>query len=76
MKERMIKSPRLKISELEILSSSCYLMIWAARTHFTLEQVLEAGFFDEVKESGMRPQNRIEILASCNSAAPEHATLV
>jgi hypothetical protein len=68
--------PRASIKDIELLSQTIAIRIWAMRTNHDLATVLAAGYFDDVKDVRLRKEDRIEIVASWEKPVAEHATLV
>ena len=68
--------PRASVRDIELLSQTIAIRIWAMRTKHDLATVLGGGFFDDVKLVGLKKEDRIEVVASWGQPKAEHATLV
>jgi hypothetical protein len=68
--------PRASFRDIELLSQTIAIRIWAMRTKHDLATVLAPGYFDEVIECRMHAEDRIEVVASWGQPKAEHATLV
>jgi hypothetical protein len=69
------KAPRATVSEIELLSQTFTLRIFAMRTKHNLETVLSDGYFHEITDVHFRKEDRIEIVANFDGVG-EHALLV
>jgi hypothetical protein len=67
--------PRAGLNDLQLVSSTVRLL-WL-RTHFSIDAILQPGFFDNVSDLRLRKEDRIEIVADCNGDGwADHATIV
>src|SRR5207253_2823902 len=67
--------PAAKVGDIELLSQTVAIRIWAFRTKHSLATVLSDGYFDGLRDVQLRKNDRIEVVASWNGALAEHATL-
>jgi hypothetical protein len=68
--------PRATVGDIELMSQTIAVRVWAMRTKHSLAEVLSAGYFDGTRNVGLKKEDRIEIVASWHLAIAEHATLV
>jgi hypothetical protein len=68
--------PRAGIQDIELLSQTVAIRIWAMRSNHSLAEVLADGFFEELRDVRLRKEDRIEVVASWGQPVAEHATLV
>jgi hypothetical protein len=67
--------PRAEINDIELLSQTIAIRIWAFRTKHSLATVMRPDFFDGLKDVRLRKNDRIEVIASWDEPLAEHATL-
>ncbi len=67
--------PAAKVGDIELLSQTIAIRIWAFRTKHSLATVLSAGYFDGLRDVGLRRNDRIEVIPSWDEPQAEHATL-
>jgi hypothetical protein len=72
---RPAEPPRANVSDIELLSQTIAIRIWAMRTKHGLATVLGDGFFEGCKDVRLRKNDRIEVIASWDASIAEHATL-
>ncbi len=70
-----IAPPRAEIGDVELLSQTIAIRIWAMRTKHDLATVLGHGFLDGLRDVRLRKNDRIEVVASWDQPIAEHATL-
>jgi hypothetical protein len=70
------KPPRAGIQDIELLSQTIAIRIWAMRSNHSLAEVLSDGYFDDVRDVLLRKEDRIELVSSWGKPVAEHATLV
>jgi hypothetical protein len=68
--------PRASIKDIELLSQTISIRIWAMRSNHTLAEVLSDNYFDDLRDVRLRKEDRIELVASWGQPVAEHATLV
>jgi hypothetical protein len=68
--------PRANINDIELLSQTIAIRIWAFRSNHGLATVLSDGFFDGLRDVRLRKNDRIEVVASWDQPIAEHGTLV
>ena len=68
--------PRASIQDIELLSQTIAVRIFAMRSNHSLADVLSDGHFDNVRDVRLRKEDRIELVASWGQPIAEHATLV
>jgi hypothetical protein len=68
--------PRASVKDIELLSQTIAIRIWAMRSEHTLAEVLSDGFFEGLRDVRLRREDRIEVVASWGQPVAEHATLV
>jgi hypothetical protein len=68
-------APRASIKDIELLSQTIAIRIWAMRSKHDLATVLTDGFFDELKDVRLRKNDRVEVIASWDEPVAEHAVL-
>jgi hypothetical protein len=73
---RAADPPRASFNDIELLSQTIAIRIWAFRTKHTLATVLGDGFFDNLRDVHLRKNDRIEVVASWDQPMAEHAALV
>jgi hypothetical protein len=73
---RPAEPPRASFRDIELLSQTIAIRIWALRSEHSLAAVLIDGFFDDVKDVRLKKEDRIEVVASWGQPIAEHATLV
>jgi hypothetical protein len=67
--------PRAKIGDIELLSQTIAIRIWALRTKHDLATVLRSDFFDDLRDVRLKRCDRIEVVASWDASLAEHAAL-
>jgi hypothetical protein len=67
--------PRAHIKNIELLSQTIAIRIWAFRTTYDLATVLRPDFFDDLRDVYLKKNDRIEVIASWDAHEAEHATL-
>jgi hypothetical protein len=67
--------PRARIGDIELLSQTIAVRIWAFRSKHDLATVLGDGFFDGLRDVHLRRNDRIEVIASWDGPLADHATL-
>jgi hypothetical protein len=67
--------PRARIGDIELLSQTIAIRIWAFRSKHSLATVLGDGFFDGLRDVRLRKNDRIEVIASWDQPLAEHAVL-
>jgi hypothetical protein len=68
--------PRASTKDIELLSQTIAIRIFAMRSNHSLAEVLSDGYFDCVRDVRFRKEDRIELVASWGKPVAEHATLV
>jgi hypothetical protein len=67
--------PRANVGDIELLSQTIAIRIWAFRTKHDLTTVLRQDFFDDLRDVHLKRCDRIEVVASWDAPLAEHATL-
>lgn len=67
--------PRANINDIELLSQTIAIRIWAFRSRHDLATVLGDGFFEGLRDVRLRRNDRIEVIASWDQPLCEHAVL-
>jgi hypothetical protein len=67
--------PRASIRDIELLSQTIAIRIWAFRSKHDLATVLRPDFFDDLRDVHLKRCDRIEVVASWDEPQAEHATL-
>ena len=63
------------VSQFELAVNTLPLRIWVFRSMHSMDVMLEPGYFDSLSETGLRPNDRIEVHAGWKHN-DEHGTLV
>jgi hypothetical protein len=72
---RPAEPPRANVGDIELLSQTIAIRIWAFRSRHDLATVLSDGFFDGLRDVRLRKNDRIEVIASWDQPLAEHAVL-
>jgi hypothetical protein len=72
---RPAEPPRASIKDIELLSQTIAIRIWAFRSKHDLATVLRPDFFDDLRDVHLKRCDRIEVVASWDQPQAEHATL-
>jgi hypothetical protein len=72
---RPAEPPRANIRDIELLSQTIAIRIWAFRSKHELATVLRPDFFDDLRDVHLKKCDRIEVVASWDEPQAEHATL-
>jgi hypothetical protein len=67
--------PRAHIKNIELLSQTIAIRIWAFRTTYDLATVLRPDFFRDLRDVHLKKNDRLEVIASWDEDEAEHATL-
>jgi hypothetical protein len=67
--------PRARTRDIELLSQTIAIRIWAFRTTYDLATVLRPDFFNDLRDVHLKKNDRIEVIASWDEDEAEHATL-
>jgi hypothetical protein len=67
--------PRANVGDIELLSQTIAIRIWAFRSKHSLATVLGDGFFDGLGDVRLRKNDRLEVIASWDQPLAEHAVL-
>jgi hypothetical protein len=67
--------PRARTRDIELLSQTIAIRVWAFRTTHDLATVLRPDFFGDLRDVHMKKNDRIETIASWDEPEAEHATL-
>jgi hypothetical protein len=73
---RPAEPPRANVGDIELLSQTIAIRIWAFRSNHSLKTVLSDGFFDGLRDVNLKRNDRIEVVASWDQPMAQHATLV
>jgi len=68
--------PRASVKDIELLSQTVAVRIWAMRSNHSLAEVLSDGYLEGLRDVRLRREDRIELVASWGQPVAEHATLV
>jgi len=72
---KVAERARAKIGDIELLSQTIAIRVWAFRTKHDLATVLRPDFFDDLRDVHLKRCDRIEVVASWDEPEAQHATL-